>query len=61
MAANHAYLFFEVNNGCTRDVYAKEGGLAKYQFTREIINVYSRGVYNGMLDLDTFTPLDEVT
>ena len=26
-----------------------------YQFTRETIDVYSCGVYNGMLDLDPFT------
>ena len=43
-----------------KDVYAKESGLAKYQFTQETIDVYSCGVYNGMLDLDRFTPLDEV-
>ena len=51
----------EVKDGCTRDVYAKESGLAKYRFTRETIDVYSSGVYNGMLDLDPFAPLDEVT
>ena len=35
--------------------------LVKYQFTREAIDVYSCGIYHGMLDLDPFTPLDEVT
>ena len=34
-------LCFEVKDGCTRDVYAKESGLAKYQFTCVIIDVYS--------------------
>ena len=34
---------------------------AKYQFTRETIDVYNCGVYNGMLDVDPFTPLVEVT
>ena len=57
MAANHAYLRFEVKDGCTKDVYAKESGLAKYLFTRETIDVYSCGVYNGMLDLDISHPL----
>ena len=51
----------EVKDGCTRDVYAKESGLAKYLFTGETLDVYSCGVYNGMLDLDPFAPLDEVT
>ena len=42
LAADHAYLCFEVKGGCTRDVYAKqEGGLAKYNFTQETIDVYS--------------------
>ena len=50
-----------VKDGSTRYVYAKESGLAQYQFTCETIDVYSCGVYNGMLDLDPFTPLDEVT
>ena len=61
LAADHAYLRFEVKNGCTRDVYAKESGLAKYRFTRETIDVYICGVYYGMLDLDHFALLDEVT
>ena len=39
LALDHAYLCFEVKDGCTRDVYAKESGLAKYQFTRETIDV----------------------
>ena len=56
LAADHAYLRFEVKDGCTKDVYAKERGLAKYLFTRETIDVYSCGVYNGMLDLDPFAP-----
>ena len=47
--------------GCTRDVYAKESGLAKYRFTCETIDVYSCGVHNGILELDPFTPLDEGT
>ena len=45
-----------IGHECTRDVYAKESGLAKYQFTHETIDVYSCGVYDGMLDLDTFAP-----
>ena len=50
-----------MKDGCTRDVYAeKESGLVKYQFTRETIDVYSSGIYIGMLDLDPSTPLDEV-
>ena len=61
LAADHAYLRFEVKDGCTKDVYAKESGLAKYLFTRETIDVYSCGVYNGMLDLDPFAPLEELT
>ena len=40
---------------------SKESGLAKYQFTCKTIDVYSCGVSNGMLDLDPFTTLDEVT
>ena len=45
--------------GYTKDVYAKrESVLAKYQFTCEIVNVYSSGVYNDMLDLDAFTALN---
>ena len=61
LAADHAYLRFEVKDGCTKDVYAKESGLAKYLFTRETIDVYSGGVYNGMLALDCFAPLEELT
>ena len=61
LAADHAYLRFMVKDGCTRDVYAKESGLDKYRFTRETIDVYSCGVYDGMLDLDPFAPLDELT
>ena len=38
-----------------------ESGLAKYQFTRETIDVYSCGVYNDMLHLDPFTSIDDVT
>ena len=59
LAADHAYLCFLVMNGCTRDVYAKqEGGLAKYNFTQETIDVHSCGVYNGKLDSDPFAPLE---
>ena len=43
-----------------KNVHAKnENGLAKYQFTRETIDVCSCGVYNGMLG--SFAPLEEVT
>ena len=56
LAADHAYLRSKVKGGCTRNVYAKESGLAKHQFTRETFDVYSCGVYNGILDLDHFTP-----
>ena len=57
LPADHAYLRFELKDGCTRDVYVKkENGLAKYQFTQETIDEYSSGVYN-----DHFAPLDEVT
>ena len=61
LAADHAYLRFEVKDGCTKDVYAMKSGLARYLFTRETIDVYSCGVYNGMLDLDPFAPLEELT
>ena len=62
LAADCAHLHFEIKDGCTRDVYAKkESWLAKYEITRETIDVYSCGVNNGMLDLDLFAPLDEVT
>ena len=62
LAADCAHLHFEIKDGCTRDVYAKkESWLAKYEITRETIDVYSCGVYNGMLDLDPSTPLDGVT
>ena len=44
-----------------KHVYTKESGLAKYQFFRETIDAYSCGKYNGMLDLDPFTPLEKVT
>ena len=50
-----------MKDGCARDVYVKESGLAKYPFIRETIDVYSCAVYNEMLDLDPFAPLDEVT
>ena len=44
------------------NVYAKkENGLAKCQCTWETIDVYSYVEYNGVLDLDPFAPLDEVT
>ena len=35
--------------------------IVKYQFTRQIVDVYSFGVYNASLGLDPFTPLEEVT
>ena len=35
--------------------------IVKYRFTRQIVDVYSFGVYNGILGLDPFTPLEEVT
>ena len=36
LATDHAYLRFEVKDGCTTDVYAKmDSGLAKYKFTWE--------------------------
>ena len=35
--------------------------LAKYQFTCEIVNVYSCGVYNNMLLLVPFAPLEDFT
>ena len=48
LTANHAYLRFEVKDGCTSHVYVKtESGLAKYQFTQEIIDVYTCGLCNG--------------
>ena len=58
MAANHAHLRFEMENECTRDVYSKKNN---DQFSQETIDVYRRGVYNGMLYSDTYTPLDKVT
>ena len=61
LAADHAYLRFEVKDGSTKDVYTKESGLAKYLFIRKTIDVYSCGVYNDMLDLDPFAPLEELT
>ena len=48
LAADHGYLCFEAKDGCTRDVYDKESWLANYQLTREPIDVYSCGAYNGM-------------
>ena len=36
----------------------KDSGLAKYQCTRESVNVYCCGIYNGMQE---FTSLEEVT
>ena len=61
LAANHAYLRFKVKDGCTKNVYAKESRLAKHLFTCKTIDVYRCGVYNGMLDLDPFAPLAELT
>ena len=62
LAADHAYPRFEVKAGYTKDVYAKrESVLAKYQFTCEIVNVYSSGVYNDMLVLVPFSLLEHVT
>ena len=61
LTADHAYLRFVVKDGCTRDVYSKESGLVKYQFTCETSDVYSCGVYDGMLYLDPFAPLANVT
>ena len=47
LATDHAYLCFDVKDGCWKNLYAKNGnGLAKYQFTPEIIDVCSCGVYN---------------
>ena len=61
MAADHAYLHFEVKDACTRDEYAKQdSGLAKYQFIWEIVDVFSYGIHNGILELDPFTPLNKV-
>ena len=57
----YAWLVGLIKDGCTKYVYAKESGLAKYLFTRETIDLYSCGVYNGMLDLDLFAPLEELT
>ena len=61
LAADHAYLSFEVKDKCTKDVYAKnESRLAKYQFTQEAMDVHTCGIYNAMLYLDPFAPLKEV-
>ena len=38
----------------------KESRLAKHQFIQKTIDLYSCVVYNSMLDLDPFTPIDEV-
>ena len=35
LAADHAYLRFEVKDGCPSDVYARESGMGMYQFIRE--------------------------
>ena len=60
LATDDAYLCFDVKDGCQKNVYAKNEN-AKYQFTQETIDVCSCGVYNGMLYLDPFAPLEEVT
>ena len=54
-----AYQCFEVKDGCTKDICQGEW-VAKYQFTLGTLDVRCE-VYNGMLDLDPFTTLDEVT
>ena len=57
LAADHAYISFEVKDECTRDVYAKiDTKLAKYQFTLETVNLYNCGVYNSILKLVPSTP-----
>ena len=47
-----------MRKGC---IAKKESGLAKYQFTWETIDVYSGGVYNGMLDSWILSHFYEVT
>ena len=62
LSRDRAYLRLEVKDGCTTDIYAKnESGLSKYQFNWETVGVYNCGIYNGILDLDPFAPLGEVT
>ena len=61
LAVDHSYLRFKVKDGCIRYVYSKERGLAEYGSTRKIVDVYSCGLYNDMLNLDNFVTLDEVT
>mgnify|MGYP000070028485 FL=1 len=56
-ALDHAYLRFEMKDGCSRDAYAKkESVLAEYQCTWGTLDVYSYGVYYGMIELDPRTP-----
>ena len=57
LAAGRAYLCFQVKDGCTWDLYAKESGLAKYQFTQETIDVLHR-FYFYKLPFDVSSFLD---
>ena len=54
MAANYAYLRFEMENECTRNVYSKKNsGLTIYQFSQEklmcIAVEYIMACYNRIL------------
>ena len=49
LAADHAYLRFEVNDGCTKDVYAMESRLAKYLFTLLLLNFQEGPNTHGLL------------
>ena len=45
LEADHVYLNFKVNDGCQKDIYAKnEFGYVKYQCTWRTIDVYNCGV-----------------
>ena len=54
LATDHTHLWFEVKDRCTRDIYARKE-------SRLTVDVYSCWIYNGILALDPFAPLDEVT
>ena len=60
--ADNPYQCVKVNDGCQTNVYAKSKiGHVKYKFTWETFDGYNFGVYNGILDLDPFASLEEVT
>ena len=56
------YLPFILKDGFQKDVDVKNRiGDVKYQFTQGTFDLYTYGVYKGMLDTDPFVSLEEVT